>query len=174
MRVLRRFMPRTAGAVSLAYLLVYVMLPKHFSYYNPFLEHHRIFRHGYQTGLFLPAAYAECLLLRVFPRLYGSEGGAQFVALDWQYPAFRVQATPYASRDAVLPDDQDIVEHVAGIGFPAAGSRQLPDGSTVACKYIDCDLDRAEEFLGESYSRPWTVSETLRRFRSATDDETRV
>ncbi|MBA3961153.1 MAG: hypothetical protein H0X40_04525 [Chthoniobacterales bacterium] len=155
-----------------------MLLPEHSSYYNPYFELHRKFEYGFETGVFLPAGYVECLLLRVFPRLYretgGETDGAQFVALDWRYPAFRLQATPYGSRDAVLPADEDIVQHVAQIGFYGSGERKLADGSTVRCKYIDCDLDRAEEFFRGSYPRPWTISETLRRYKGAIDDDARI
>ncbi|MEY2512155.1 MAG: hypothetical protein QOE26_2918 [Verrucomicrobiota bacterium] len=165
-------------AAILLYTVLYVALPDRVSWHSPYLEHHRKFRYGFETGLFLPAAYGECGLLRMFPRLYrascAGKNGAQFVALDWKYPAFRLQATPNASRDAVLRSDDDIAEHVATIGFYRPGERRLSDGSTVTCKYIDCDLDRAEEFLGPTFPRPWRILETLARYRSAPDNNTRI
>ena len=161
------------GAV--VYGALYLLLPERRSYANPFPEHHRKFRYGFETGLFLPAAYAESLVIRVFPNIYRTgPAGAQFVALDWHYPAFKIQATPHQSFDAVLPESEDILDHVFKIGFRSAGEMILPDGSRKRRKYPDCDLDRAEDFFGPNYPRPWTVSKTLARYQEASDDQTRL
>src|SRR2546421_9713714 len=90
------------------------------------------------------------------------------VQLSIQHFSLRFRATadlpPLA---APLSLDTDILQFAAEHPpwwLPASYHPTMtkPDGTKVVCRYWDCKVDGAEDFLRDKYTRPYTLSRMLR------------
>ena len=161
-----------------AYGAAYRFFPKRDSYIGVYLEHHRRFAHRWELFFYYPAAFAEALLIRAWPGLYGARIQCpQSIVLDAQeQQRIVIRATPFPPPiDAVIPAQVDILDHVLEIAHGRHGrTRSGHDSSFKDCKYPNCALDRAEDFLNGRQPRPWTIGKVLRWYREATDPTTRL
>jgi hypothetical protein len=159
------------------YVVTYAVLPRRIQYCNPYLESHREFPQGWMTALFAPLGFVEAVAVRCVACSGFGRGWSHFVIVDKTTHgyAFRFKAAPLpAPVDAVLHDSVDILNHVLDTAPGRHGEMQSPAGTWHLCKYPDCRLDTAEEFLATKYPRPWTIVKVLEWYRHSTDEKTRI
>jgi hypothetical protein len=158
------------------YCAAYAFLPKRSSAMYHYLEHHREFDHSLETVIFVPAGYLESVFVRLFPVAYTPEIECpQTVVVESSGFAFRFEAGPKLRPvDAVIPSDVDILDHVLRTTLYRHGTTKWSDGLGRICKYWDCRLDAAEDFLAPNYPRPWTISKVLTWYKQAANEETCV
>jgi hypothetical protein len=134
-----------------------------------YVEHLRVFRNDFQPYFFAPAGYIEARIISLKPAAFWPKTQcAQFVVLETDHVDLRFRATSDpAPIDRPIAYDVDILGHVEEevARLKHSASIQQPDGSMRACRFADCDLDRAEEFLRARYSRPFTLMNAMRWYK---------
>jgi hypothetical protein len=140
----------------------------------------RCFGKDFQPYLFAPAGWIEALAVRIKGRFKSDPQCGEVVLLCTQHVSLRFRAiADLPPMDAPLLGEMDILEFAeAHPPFWYRGefhSRMTqPDGTIVACRYWDCDIDRAEGFLRAKYARPYTMGQILRWYEQERDPRTRA
>jgi hypothetical protein len=140
----------------------------------------RCFGKDFQPYFFAPAGRIEALMIRW--RQHGAVPPAcgEVVDLCTQHVRLRFRATPdLPPTDAPLPYGTDILtfaqqhppyaETMAARGLPPFRAER----AGVLCNYSDCDIDEAEAFLRDKFSRPYTIGRVLRWYGEEHDEQTR-
>jgi hypothetical protein len=159
---------------AIAYFTFYIKLPRWIDRGGFHYEHLAIFDKDFEPILFAPAGYLHAFLIRFGPKTFPDAQCGQFVVLQTDRKKFSFRATDDPKPNyAHLDWDADILE------FALRHQEQweqvtLPDASKHDCKYGDCDLEKAEEFLANKYPRPYTIGHALRWYDQACDEETRI
>ncbi len=116
--------------------------------------HMRCFARDFQPYFFAPAARIEALAIRIRRRLVPTtDFCGEVVQVCTTRVDLRFRATPdFPPIDAPLPYGTDILTfaeaHPPFGFFPTSpNTRETPDGTVLACKYLYCETDEAEEFL---------------------------
>lgn len=140
----------------------------------------RRFTKDFQPYFFAPAGLVESIVVHIKRASSSELHCPEVVQLSTEHVSLRFRATAdLPPMDAPLSLDTDILQFAAEhppwwLPVTFHPTMTQPDGTQVPCKYWDCAVDRAEDFLRDKYARPYTLSRVLRWYDETCDEPTRV
>lgn len=136
-----------------------------------------MFSNDVAPRFFAPAGVVEALLIRLKYDSAKEGPCGHAVVLRGPKRSLKITAVKdFPPLDAPLPEDVDILKFATehppfDFGRPSA---RIVNGVEVPCRYWDCELEKAEDFLKPIYPRPYRIENVVRWYEGTCDEKTRA